>query len=275
MSKFRKGADGFKRPAGGGPRNWINQVQWKDGDRIFLQFLTPLAHIPTVLWHEYIIVGYRDNGKPRFEQFVSGKDPGIGGPDGYDPIWDRFDIAPKSRSIAIAAVLDPIEVKQGAKKRISGVDVNMRTYENRDGEEVSKPNIGLVIQSSFNFFGWLETFENDSGVAIEDAVFSVTRRGAKNPVSYDFVHVSSVEAPFKIEVEGEGDDSTFNIAGFPPGVTAEDIPNLEEYLVKLGDPDRYKELIDPLPDDFVLSQYADKKPAKSNGRPAQAQEKAP
>jgi hypothetical protein len=231
MPNFRKGAQviaqsGQKRESGTPRPNFIN---WETDEKKYLQFITPLEDVPTVLMHQFIITGERDNGSSIYNDFVSRKDPAFDGEDGYDPIWDRFEVQPRLKSVALVAVLQPIR-KAG---KISGFEVG--TTQRRD-ETV--PDIGLIIQTPSNFFRWLTTFADDTGAAIEDCIFSVTRRGEKISTRYDFI---KTENP-AIDLSGYSDHFV----------------DIEEYLTGLGDEDRLRSLIDTLPDHYQVSRYGGK-----------------
>lgn len=231
MPNFRKGAQVIatsgQRREGGTPRP--NFISWDPDEKKYLQFITPLEEIPTVLMHQYIITGERDNGSYIYNDFVSRKDPAFDGEDGYDPIWDRFEVQPRLKCVALAAVLQP-QRKAG---KITGWEVASK--ERRDD---TVPDIGLIIQTPANFFRWLTTFADDTGNAIEDCVFSVTRRGEKISTRYDFI---------------KAEHPTIDLSAY-----SEYFIDVDEYLAGLGDENRLRSLIDPLPDDAMVSRYGGK-----------------
>lgn len=232
MPNFRKGAQVIAQSgqkSESGPRR-PNMLNWESDEKKYIQFITPLEEIPTVLMHQYIITGERDNGSYIYNDFVSRKDPAFDGEDGYDPIWDRFEVQPRLKSVALAAVLQPVR-KNG---KISGWEVASK--QRYDGETV--PDIGLILQTPSNFFRWLTTFADDTGNAIEDCVFSITRRGEKISTRYDFI---KTEHP-AIDLSEYSDHFI----------------DVEDYLGSLGDEDRLRSLIDPLPDNAQVSRYGGK-----------------
>lgn len=242
MPNFRKGgaailhnpapATGFVND--GNPRPQF--IQWAQEEKKYIQFITPLEDIPRVKMHQFIITGQRDDGSPIYNDFVSRRDAGIDGEDGYDPIWTRFDLVPRDRCVAAAAALEPTRNAEG---KIDGWNIATKTT--RKGDSV--PEIGLIIQHPANFFSWLATFESDTGASIENCIFSVTRRGEKISTRYEFIKT---------------DMPAVDLSDY-----ADKIPDIDEYLTFLSDENRVRSLIDPLPDNAKLSRFADTKPQAS------------
>lgn len=216
-------------------------VQWAQEEKKFIQFITPLEDIPRVKMHQFIITGARDDGSFIYNDFVSRRDAALDGSDGYDPIWTRFDIMPKDRCIAAAAVLNPVRTDD----KITGWTVAQKST--KKGDVI--PDIGLIVQHPGNFFSWLATFESDTGASIQNCVFSVTRRGEKVNTRYEFI---------KTDVPAIELDEYTSV-----------VPDIDEYLTALADENRIRSLIDPLPDDAKLSRFADAK------RPAAEEESKP
>lgn len=238
MPNFRKGGAAILHnpaPTGGAsdgtPRPQF--IQWAQEEKKYIQFITPLEDIPRVKMHQFIITGAREDGSLIYNDFVSRRDAGIDGEDGYDPIWTRFDLVPRDRCVAAAAALEPIRNSEG---KISGWNIATKTT--RKGETI--PEIGLIIQHPANFFSWLATFESDTGASIENSIFSVTRRGEKISTRYEFI---KTDMP-AMDLSDYGDV----------------IPNIDEYLTYLADENRVRKLIDPLPDNAKLSRFAPEKP---------------
>jgi hypothetical protein len=227
-----------------GPRPQF--LQWAQEEKKFIQFVTPLEDIPRVKMHQFIITGQRDDGSFIYNDFVSRRDAGIDGENGYDPIWTRFDLVPRDRCVAAAAALVPQRDSEG---KISGWDIATKTT--RKGDAI--PEIGLIIQHPANFFSWLATFESDTGNSIQNCIFSVTRRGEKISTRYEFIKTDFVPV----------DLSDY----------ADRIPDIDGYLSHLADENRIRSLIDPLPDDAKLSRFApDKKPVAAG---SSSEESAP
>jgi len=249
MPNFRKGSAAIlanpQRSAAanndGNPRPQF--VQWEQEEKKFIQFITPLEDIPRVKMHQFIITGQRDDGSFIYNDFVSRRDAALDGPDGYDPIWTRFDTQPRDRCVAAAAALEPI---RGSGNKIEGWEIAAKT--NRRGE--STPEVGLIIQHPANFFSWLATYESDTGNAIQDRVFTVTRRGEGINTRYDFIAT--------------------DFPSFDAGELADLSPNIDEYLSYLSDENRVRSLIDPLPDNAKISRFGPvkaKAPAEEESAP--------
>lgn len=240
MPNFRKGgaailhnpAPPYSSSPDGSPRPQF--IQWAQDEKKFIQFITPLEEIPRVKMHQFIITGARDDGSLIYNDFVSRRDAGLDGEEGYDPIWTRFDMPPRDRCVAAAIALEP---KRDSDGKIAGW--NVATKNTRKGDAV--PEIGLITQHPSNFFSWLATFESDTGSAIQDCVFSVTRRGEKISTRYEFIKTD-----------------------FPPvdiKEYSEFIPDVDAYLTHLADENRIRKLIDPLPDNAKLSRFAPERPS--------------
>lgn len=218
-------------------------LQWAQDEKKFIQFLTPLEEIPRVKMHQFIITGTRDDGSFIYNDFVSRRDAGLDGEEGYDPIWTRFGMQPRDRCVATAAALEPIRDSEG---KVTSWDIASKTT--RKGESI--PEIGLIIQHPANFFSWLATYESDTGNAIQDRVFTVTRRGEGINTRYDFIAT--------------------DFPPLDPAVLAEGAPNIDEYLTYLADENRMRSLIDPLPDNAKISRFG-----QTQAKPAAEQESAP
>jgi hypothetical protein len=245
MPNFRKGGAAIlssNTPTNNNSTPRPQFVQWAQEEKKFVQFITPLEDIPRVKMHQFIITGQREDGSFIYNDFVSRRDSALDGPDGYDPIWTRFDLVPKDRCIAAAAVLNPVRTGD----KITGWTVAQKST--KKGDVV--PDIGLIVQHPGNFFSWLATFESDTGGSIENCVFSITRRGEKVNTRYDFIKT---------------DVPSIDLSDY-----ASAIPDIDEYLTALSDENRIRSLIDALPDDAKLSRFAEaKKPTAS------AEESAP
>jgi hypothetical protein len=149
---------------------------------------------------------------------------------------------PRDRCVATAASLEPIRDAEG---KITGWDI--ATKKTKKGESV--PEIGLIIQHPANFFSWLATYESDTGNAIQNRVFTVTRRGEGINTRYDFIATDQ---------------------SLHTGALADyDVPNIDEYLTHLSDENRIRSLIDPLPDDAKISRFGPA-PAKAKSEPIES-----
>jgi len=218
---------------------FMPNLKWEAGETKYIQFITPVEEIVTVLFHNFIVTGYREeDGKPIYNSFISRRDRAIDGQDGYDELIDRFEVTPSQRSIALAVELEPVFKTSGKRKTIEGFEVAERTFENADGDEKTVPAVHLIIQSPGNFFGWLSTFADMK--PIESSIFAVKRVGKTTDTRYDWMETDAEP----IDLEGILDEVEFDF---------------DAYLENLADEDRMRELIGPLPDDFKVNPYQQKK----------------
>ena len=246
----RKGVEGIEasKRSGSGGGDYTPMLTWKAGEKKFIKFLTPLSEVPTVDFYQYIIVGINEvTQKPIYRSFISPQDPGVEGHENNrDYIKDRG-YMPKKRQIAVAVQVEPVYSDAGrGKKTISDWTVVNREFTRQDGTEVSVPNVGLIVQSHI-FFGPLAVYAEDTDV--EDFVWEVTRSGGDQNTSYVFRDRG--EAP---EVD-----------------LGEEVPDLDAYLTELSSEDRMRELIEHLPANWTLDQYAKKGQAKPTSRASQVQ----
>jgi hypothetical protein len=200
----------------------------------------------TVLMHRFVTVGYKENGDRKYADFISRRDPSLDGPDGYDPLADRFGLNPSNRTIGVALELIPQWKQNGTKKVLAGFEPAMRTYTNAEDEEVEVANIALVVESPFTFYTHLTAFADLK--PIEDVVFAVKRTGKSTDTQYTFI-----EAGAALDDDEIGELVDEFLENF----------DIEEYLAGLADEEKVHELIDPLPDDFEVSRYAKKGKAKA------------
>jgi hypothetical protein len=213
--------------------------KFETGETKFLQFLDSIDAWIEVQMHQFIIVGYRNDGGEIYERFISRKDSNIDGPDGYDELVDRFHQKPSRRVIALAVEMTPVTETKAGKKTITGFKVADRQYENSEGETITVPNVALVIESPFTLFKHLDAVA-DIG-PIEDMVVS-------------------------IKVTGKGKDKTFS--PLPTGHAAIDLSedladffetfDFDDYIDELASAERMEEMIGSLPDDWKISNFPTK-----------------
>lgn len=242
MAAFRKGAEAVQAAAtrsGGG--KFTPTHRFEAGETKYLQFLTSMDETYTVLMHRFVTVGHKENGDPKYADFISRRDPSLDGPDGYDPLADRFGLSPSNRTIGVALELIPKWKQNGTKKVLAGFEPAMRTFTNKDDEEVEVANIALVVESPFTFYTHLTAFADLK--PIEDVVFAVKRTGKSTDTQYTFI-----EAGTALDDDVIGEYVEEFLENF----------DIEEYLEGLADEEKVHELIDPLPDDFVVSRFAKK-----------------
>ncbi|MEM3008309.1 MAG: hypothetical protein QXU32_02450 [Nitrososphaerales archaeon] len=232
---FRKGSQAIVSAMSVNPQSkWAPIIMFEPNSTTYLQFLTPLDEITTVLMHQWVIIGQRDDGTPIYEHFISRKDPALDGPNGYDELVERFDLQPKQRSVALAAELD-VEVNPST-RRIGNCGLKYRQYTNREGEEVQVPCFGLVIQSPHIFYSHLVNY-NDLK-PIEKTIFAIKRIGSGTDTSYTFIDTGL--EPLDLSEELDNFTQVFN---------------LDEWLTNLASEERMRELISPLPDDWRITKF--------------------
>lgn len=256
MASFRKGGDAVVAAAAKqGGAAWAPIMRFEGGETKYIQFMMPMDEIYTVLMHQYIIVGEREDGSPIYERFISRRDPGLDGAKGYDEIWDRFGYKPTERSVAVALEVEPIFGEgKGTRKKIEGFDVVERQYENQEGETVTVPNFALIVESPKTFFTHLAA--NADIKEIDETIFAVKRTGKGTDTTYTFIDTG--EDALDVADLFEEFTETFDLEG---------------WLENLADENRMAELIGPLPDDAKISAFPprggkeekeEKKPAKSS-----------
>lgn len=255
MASFRKGGDAVVAAAArGGGGAWAPVMRFEAGDTKYIQFMQPMDDIYTVLMHQYIIIGEREDGSPIYERFISRRDPGLDGAKGYDEIWERFGYKPTERSIAIALEVEPVFGEgKGSRKKIEGFDVVERQYENQEGETVTVPNFALIIESPKTFFTHLAA--NADIKEIDETIFAVKRTGKQTDTTYTFIDTGEDA----LDVEDLFTEFTESF-------------DLEGWLENLADENRMAELIGPLPDDAKISAYPPKgaKEEKEEKKPSRS-----
>jgi hypothetical protein len=241
MASFRTGAKAVVEAASRqGVSAWAPILRFEPGETKYIQFMHTMDEVTTVLMHQYIIVGEREDGSPIYERFISRRDPALDGPKGYDEIWDRFGYAPTERSIAVVLELEPVYgTGKGSRKTIEGFDVVERQYENQEGETVTVPNFVLVIESPRTFFTHLAA--NADIKEINETIFAVKRTGKGTDTTYTFIDTGY--PALDVEELYEEFAQTFD---------------LEAWLTNLADERRMEELIGPLPDDAKIATFPPK-----------------
>lgn len=221
---LRKGTDEIRKSAegGGGGGKFTPFIGWKDGDTKFVYFLTPAEEIPKLKLHSFVEVPYEDsdgNEGTRYDTFVCRKDPAFREESGNTcDLCDRVGHNPTEKFVALAVELEP--VKTG--KKVTGVELSMRKFTDREGNEREVPQIGLVVQASRNFFSPYVAW--DSRVDLSETSFEVQREGASTDTKYYF---------FPVEAKPDLDDF--------------DVPSLEEIIERMGSEEKYETVADVKP----------------------------
>lgn len=274
MPDFRRGQAALAEPEKSGNKQFTPfapNVMWReDKEEKYLLFLNPAEDLVKVDYHDFIVVGHRDNGKPIYESFISRKDPAIG--EGYDDIEDRLGQPPRERILGVAVELEPTFSQVKGRKRPTGFEVKTDTFERKTDngtEEVTVPLVGLVTQSRFNFYGWVGSF-NDSTAPIEETPVQVIRRGKDQTTTYDFTpfldqpvdlsnlieYVENVsylrEALDEIELPDDQHEAALAIGSV----------FLDTRLTELADGNRYERLVSGIDSLETKFPRGDKKPAE-------------
>lgn len=290
MPTFRKGLEAIEEASAaqsGGKRfpTFVPTIKWSaDKESKYILVLTPINETTTVDLHEWIKVGEGTSraGKAydKFEQFISRKDDGIG--ESYDDIEDRLGKLPRRRTIAVAVELEPVLETVNGRQRPKGFVVKTDSYTNREGEEVTYPVIGVVVQASRNFFGWLGSFDNTQA-PITETPMQVVRRGTDSDTTYDFVPFIDQEVDFNPLFENldgvnylkdEFEELDNRIGNYENDFEAASVIGttlLDKRVDELADKERYKSLIEPI-QELPRSKF-DKKPAERPERPSPREKK--
>lgn len=279
MPNFRKGlAPEESRESKGSGQfpGFVRSIQWtKDKEEKFIVFLNPASEIPTVELHTFIPVGTWKSGKPRFDEFISRTDPGIG--ESSDDLTDRLGRKASKRDIAVAVELEPTYTTVNGRKRPTGFAVKTETFERRvEGggtEEVEAPVIGPVVQARKNFFGWVASFDAATN-PIEDTPLQVIRRGKDQDTVYDFTPFMDQEIDYSNLIEFAGNinylrDEELDLSGDPKEAALRiGKAMLDKRLDELSDGDRYERLVTPIT--YIEDRFgsSDPKPAERTQRPS-------
>lgn len=250
MAKFRRGPAAAAEPK---PtrQSYVRNIGVKSGEKKLIQLLPATLEergddeaavsleqdTITVLTHEWVITGERVPGKPRFDTLVSRKDKSLDGVDGYDPLWDKHDLVPKDVTWAVAVELEGEYKTERGRNKLKAVKPAMRTYTNREGEEIETPQIGVIAQKWSNFFAPLQTLVEDQDLDLATTVFAVVRTGSGTDTTYTWI-AQPVEA-------------------VDMGEYKDDFIDLELHLENLADVSRIKELVENQPEGHVFNQYAE------------------
>lgn len=264
MPDFRRGmaamneAQEERQNSGGNFSPFCRQIQWMDDkEEKFVAFLNRAEDIPTVELHSFIPcgTGTSKTGKTytKYEQFIARTDPSIG--EDYDDLTERLEQKSNLRTLAAAVELEPTYSTVNNRKRPTGFTVKTETFNRKteDGgvEEVEAPMIGVVVQASSNFFGWVGSF-NESTAPVEETPLQIIRRGKDAKTAYDFTPyldqpidyaplldlLENVAYLRGVDIDLSDDDRESAIA----------IGNalLDKRLDELADGDRYETLVTPI-----------------------------
>jgi len=257
MPEFRRGIAGMQSNNGSGGKQFpafCPEIRWQnDREEKFILFLNTIDDIPTVELHTFIPVGTTKSGKTKYDQFISRRDPAIG--ESADDLSDRLGRKAVARALAVAVELEPKYKMVNGKRRPTGFEVKTETFtrktEEGGTEDVEAPLVGLVVQSPYNFYGWLGSFSESTGT-IEDTPFQIIRRGKDAKTTYDFMPFLDQEVDFTNLISLVGNVSY--LRGEVDKLPSDDKEAalrigevmLEKRLSELTDKDRYTELVTPI-----------------------------
>jgi hypothetical protein len=255
MARFKlSSVADVKVPSRSGGGAFTPTHKFEANETKYLQFL-PLpgedeVQVAEVLMHRFVIIGEREDGSDKYADFIVGKDDETD-EYSYDPLKDRFGLKPVVRNIAVAVELEPVYTKEGSKRVLDGWNVVTRQYE-KDDETIEVPNVALVNESPYTFYSHLIAYADLEPIG--DVVFAVKRTGKSTDTSYTLMKAGPA-----VPNLSEEDDIAEFFEAF----------DFVEYLENLADEDRMHDLIDDLPDDFVVTRYPPKgKAKKEKAKPA-------
>ena len=249
MARFPKtiatGAAGAARAAAassGGGKKFTTNFFWKAGDKRYVQFLTEYDGIPTLPMH---IV--KQPGVKWLANFV---DPRAWHGEDADNALVEVGATPSLKRLAVAVEVVPIMGEKNGRRVPVGWEAATRSFTRKNGEEVTVPNVGVIINTQ-TLFAHIDNYFEDNGT-ITDTVFSITRNGSDTSTSYSVV-------PQK---------------GEPAEVTEEMLEEIDlaEYCESMADSKAIRELVESAPDGFEFDYSQRDKPAKGNKRKAQVEE---
>ena len=247
MAKFGRGSAGVasaSKQSGGG--KFMPNIKWDKNETKYVQFLQPIEEVLTVYFHGFMVVGTRDDGRPKYRNFVSPKTDADS--DGnikidntvYDPLWDDRDLPARKRSFALAVELEPVWGKNAkGKKMIDGFTVVQREWTDKEGEVHEVPAVGLIEGSPSAFYGYLNTFADNKG-PIEEVVFQIGREDGQGAVKYNHLDLGPALDEDDLEIPEEL------------------LIDLEGYLEGMVMTDEDIAMITALPEDHVFNEFAER-----------------
>lgn len=236
------GVAAAKAKQGGGGK-FTSNFFWKDGDKRYIQFITDWEGIPTLPMYTV-----KQPGVKWMKDFV---DPRAWHGEDADNALADEGWEPQLKQVAVAVEVVPVMgTKNGRKVPVSWKPAT-RTFKRKSGEEVTVPNVGVIINTP-TLYVHVENYFEDNGTIL-DTVFSITRNGGDQNTSYT---VSSMK--------GEIADITDEIAA--------EI-DLTEYLQGLADSAGIRELVESAPEGFEFNfSKRDKGGSKSKAKKVEAVE---
>jgi hypothetical protein len=220
MANFRKGAEAVakstEKKSGGSFRTYTPTIYWPgDNDQRYLLFLNPMDEIVTADMVRYIPQEFKGRDgeiHETFEEVIARTDDSIG--ESVDPMVRDWDGAAKPHGIAVAVELEPTFEEVNGRDKIVGLEVKTSTFERRirdedgdltdDTEEVTKPEVGIITQSTYNFFNVVTSFDAND-YPIDSCPVKITRVGSDSSTTYTIQGYDGINvdlAPLVDYVEG-------------------------------------------------------------------------
>lgn len=288
--EFRRGAAEIQKSvdaaAAGGDgkfRPFLSNFFWKDGDERFLLILNPVEDIPKVLMQEvWINTGRKAHAIARTDQAIGER---------VEPMEDAWNYTPTERNVAVAVELEPtFEVVKG-RQRPTGFEVKVRTFERRirddkgeltdEREEVTAPEVGVIIQSPNNFFKHIA--HKDATVApITEVALQITRLGGGTDTDYEITAFESQQVDISALIEcadgisylGDDLDAVLDtIDKMEDDEAALHLGSvlLDKRLDEMADEDYYNEILDQIDEPARFGKKAKSEQAKParQARPSQ------
>jgi hypothetical protein len=210
-----------------GKRRFTPNIFWaKSGDVRYIAWLTDADDVIKVRLHEFVRVpdDSRESGF-RWETFLCRKDEAlVESSGGYCTLCDDLKHEAKERFVGLAIELEP----DLDGKRITGLNVMINKFKNKDGEDREAPRWGLITQGSKNFFAYFAAFFERRGT-IKGFGWEIQRDGDGLGTKYNPMKIDEVPLP--------------DLTPF-----LEDVPKLEDILEGMGSDEKYKELEGVEPD---------------------------
>jgi hypothetical protein len=291
--EFRRGREEIQKVVeernssdGGSFTPFLPNIYWKDDkEEKYLLFLNDIDSIPRLDLITFIPDGNH------VANVIAHTDQVFG--ESSDPFIDKWDATAREMNIAIAVELEPkFELVEG-RKRPRGFEVATREFDRKvrdeDGEatdeteEVTVPVVGVIVQSTTNFFAHIEAYDA-SDAPIHSTPIRVKRIGKGTNTSYNvdgfpdqkidltnlIEYIPGISYLDKDEIEAIVEDSENQ----SPEETALVIGSvlLEKHLQELADQERYERLLDNVTeslDKFGKNKKKEKKPATRSTRPSQ------
>jgi len=190
MADFSKLKTGPQNMTSGRRGGFIPTIYWKQKDEThYLAFLTALDEVPKLLTHFIQTTG-------GWRYFICRKNEIFEDEsNGECPICEMKSLGknaqPVYRHLALAVELEPKYEQKNGRKVVSGYEVLMDEWTDKEGNDKTTPHVGVVSESAKNF--WtpfaahvLRMVERGVNAELENTVYEVVRNGKGDQTSYSF-----------------------------------------------------------------------------------------